>query len=220
MDRSADTDKSLDDVIQDSKKRPRKELSDSEKRQRISKETYTRRNTDQVVGKRVWVGNLSFKTSWQELKDHMRAAGNVLYSEIFMEQDGYRSKGCGVVEYESEEEARKAIDTLFDSTLNGRKIIVREDREEGKGRDAARTSNAALFVTNLPYTTSWQDLKDKFKVYGPIVRADVHTDGNRSKGNGTVIFQNEADAKKAIEGLDQTSMDGRPIYVRWDRGHV
>jgi len=172
------------------------------------------------VGCRVWVGNLSFKTSWQDLKDHMRAAGNVVRAEVFLEADGVRSKGCGVVEYQSEQEARKAIDTLFDSILQGRPIIVREDREENKAAPRHTSSeNAILFVTNLPYSFSWQDLKDTFKPYGTIIRADVHTDGTRSKGNGTVIFESEEDAQKAIEALDRTSIDDRTIYVQWDRSH-
>lgn len=51
----------------------------------------------------------------------------------------------------------------------------------------------------LPYTTSWQDLKDRFRQAGNIIRADVLLDTTgRSKGQGTVLFESAQDAQKAI----------------------
>jgi RNA recognition motif-containing protein len=51
----------------------------------------------------------------------------------------------------------------------------------------------------LPYTTSWQDLKDRFRQAGNIIRADVLLDTTgRSKGQGTVLFESPGDAQKAI----------------------
>lgn len=44
--------------------------------------------------RRVFVGNLSWDVSWQDLKDHMNTAGNVLYADVLRYEDG-RSKGCG-----------------------------------------------------------------------------------------------------------------------------
>lgn len=46
----------------------------------------------------VSVSNLPFEASWQDLKDHMRQAGNVLYAKIFVGDDG-SSEGWGTVEY-------------------------------------------------------------------------------------------------------------------------
>jgi hypothetical protein len=45
-------------------------------------------------GCRIFVGNLSYSTTWQNLKDHMRKAGNVKFADVFMDQRG-KSKGCG-----------------------------------------------------------------------------------------------------------------------------
>lgn len=82
---------------------------------------------------RVYVGNLSWSTSWQDLKDHMRDAGDVQYAKVLQDRDG-RSKGCGIVEFSTPEGAKDAIEKLTDTELKGRKIFVREDREEGGGR--------------------------------------------------------------------------------------
>lgn len=81
----------------------------------------------------VYVGNLSWECQWQDLKDHMRAAGNVKFVDLFQEPGG-RSKGCAVVEYETPKEAHSAIRDLHDTELLGRLIFVREDREVGPVR--------------------------------------------------------------------------------------
>jgi len=68
---------------------------------------------------KIFVGNLSFRTSWQNLKDHMKTVGKVGRVNIFEDRNG-RSKGCGVVEFDSKEDADKAIKELNESTLDGR----------------------------------------------------------------------------------------------------
>ncbi len=40
------------------------------------------------LGKRCFVGNLAWKTSWQDLKDKFREAGNVVYTNVMRDDDG------------------------------------------------------------------------------------------------------------------------------------
>lgn len=138
----------------------------------------------------VYVGNLAYEVTWQDLKDHMRAAGDVVHAEIMAMHDG-RSKGCGIVEFATPEGASSAIEQLNDSELRGRLIFVREDRERGDGNvsgggtygaregggayhgggGGARGNNYGnfrVFVGNLAYETSWQDLKDHMRAAGNI----------------------------------------------------
>ncbi|KAI8926201.1 hypothetical protein BC831DRAFT_241501 [Entophlyctis helioformis] len=76
---------------------------------------------------RVYIGNLSFDTTWRDLKDYMRKAGEVLFADVMI-RDG-RSKGCGIAEFATAEEASRAIRELHETTFMGRQIFVREDRE-------------------------------------------------------------------------------------------
>ena len=80
-------------------------------------------------GCKLYVNNLPWNVSWQGLKDHFRSAGNVVRADVFVGADG-RSKGCGIVEFSTPEEAAHAMQTLNDTMLNDRKIFVREDRED------------------------------------------------------------------------------------------
>ncbi|CAB3995617.1 myelin expression factor 2 isoform X1, partial [Paramuricea clavata] len=76
-----------------------------------------------------------------------------------------------------------------------------------------------VFVRNLPWKVTWQDLKDKFREAGRVVRADVlMDDSKRSKGCGTVLFESAEEASRAVLSFNGTMMDGREIEVRMDRG--
>ncbi|KAG9294124.1 hypothetical protein G9A89_021483 [Geosiphon pyriformis] len=77
---------------------------------------------------RVYVGNLAYEVKWGQLKDFMRQAGEVVFADVLLQANGM-SKGCGVVEFRTPEEARRSIDTLNDTLLLGRPIFIREDRE-------------------------------------------------------------------------------------------
>ena len=60
----------------------------------------------------------------------MKQAGNVVHADIMQNKRG-QSNGCGLVEFSSASEARRAIELLHDTDLDGRLIFVREDREGG-----------------------------------------------------------------------------------------
>jgi RNA recognition motif-containing protein len=89
----------------------------------------------------VFCGNLSYETTWQSLKDHMRQAGEVTRADILTDRATGRSKGCGVVEYEDAADARKALKDLHETELDGRQIFLREDREEGNPAAAAHANS-------------------------------------------------------------------------------
>ena len=193
-------------------------------------------------GTRVYVGNLSWETTWQSLKDHFRQAGEVVHADVMM-HDG-RSKGCGIVAFQSPAEAANAIATLSETELDGRHIFVREDREDpvgglpapgtrqvaavprygGGGLPAPRAApvdkmitGTRVYVGNLSWETTWQSLKDHFRQAGEVVHADVMMHDGRSKGCGIVAFQTPAEAANAIATLTETELDGRYIFVREDR---
>ncbi|KAJ3325322.1 hypothetical protein HDV06_004181 [Boothiomyces sp. JEL0866] len=78
----------------------------------------------------LFVGNLPYKVVWQDLKDLFRDIGKVVRADIINDRDG-RSRGMGVVVFETEEEAKKAIDSFDQYEWDGRRIEVREDKKPG-----------------------------------------------------------------------------------------
>ncbi|KAF8543058.1 hypothetical protein BDD12DRAFT_822656 [Trichophaea hybrida] len=164
------------------------------------------------------------------------------------------SKGCGIVEYATRDQAQTAVNTLSNQNLMGRLVYVREDREAEprfNGQPNARPPYGApgggpgsygtgyggppggmgggmgggagaggrqIYVSNLPYTVGWQDLKDLFRQAGAVIRADVHIgpDG-RPKGSGVVAFETPEDARNAIAQFNGHDWQGRQLEVREDR---
>lgn len=172
--------------------------------------------------RRVYVGNLSWDVHWQDLKDYMRTAGEVVHAEVMTEPSG-RSKGCGIVEYAKAEEAQEAIRTLTDTELSGRMIFVREDREGsggpvGGGGGPRPSNNTSVYVWNLTPETSWQDLKDHMRKAGNVDSAIILTNNEgASLGCGVVSYQRPQEAARAIRELQNSELNGQVMYVREDR---
>lgn len=72
-----------------------------------------------------------------------------------------------------------------------------------------------LYVGNLPYNTSDDDLRELFSTYGEVVSSNVIIDRmtNRSKGFGFVEMTNNDEAQRAIDELNNTNFNGRNIRV-------
>ncbi len=80
------------------------------------------------MNKKLYVGNLVYEVTDEELKGLFVQAGNVISAAIIKFRDSGRSKGFGFVEMEDEAGAQKAIDTLNGSDYKGRKLVVSEAR--------------------------------------------------------------------------------------------
>src|SRR3954471_724350 len=72
-----------------------------------------------------------------------------------------------------------------------------------------------IYVGNLPWSTTTDDLYAMFQQYGAVTRAQVVTDRatGRSRGFGFVEMPNEAEANAAIAALNEQPMAGRPLTV-------
>ncbi len=90
------------------------------------------------MGKKIYVGNLSYSFDDQSLHDLFSSFGAVESARIITDRDSGRSKGFGFVEMASEDEASTAIDKLNGTDQGGRQISVSEakpmaPREGGGG---------------------------------------------------------------------------------------
>ncbi|CAE7759604.1 putative RNA-binding protein [Symbiodinium microadriaticum] len=171
---------------------------------------------EECSGNSVFVGNLPYSCTWQELKDHMRQAGDVLHCDILAEPGtALGSKGCGLVEFANAAAATRAVNQLTDTEIKGRKIFVREDREPRRPAQGRK-----VFVGNLPYSVTWQALKDHMRQCGEVLRCDILAEPGTamgSKGCGIVEYASAASAQRAIRDLSDSELKGRLIFVREDR---
>ena len=77
-----------------------------------------------TVGKRLFIGNISWTTTNESLKAHFEQIGEVEEANIVMDNIRNRSKGFGFVTMASEELAQKAVEELNGKELDGRELRV------------------------------------------------------------------------------------------------
>ena len=76
------------------------------------------------MAKKIFVGNLSFQTSENDLTDLFVQFGEVESVKVITDRDTGRSKGFGFVEMDSDEDAKKAIAGLNNKEVEGRAMSV------------------------------------------------------------------------------------------------
>ncbi len=77
---------------------------------------------------KLYVGNLSFETTSEELRSHFSQAGSVESALVIEDRDTNRSRGFGFVEFTSKEDGVRAIEMFHGTELNGRMLTVNEAR--------------------------------------------------------------------------------------------
>ncbi len=86
------------------------------------------------MGRKLYVGNLSYTVDGSQLEQLFSAHGQVLSAQVISDRDTGRSKGFGFVEMSSDEEAQAAIAGLNGQQHGGRALTVNEARpKEGGG---------------------------------------------------------------------------------------
>lgn len=188
-------------------------------------------------GNSIFVGNLTYDCTPEDLKDHFSEIGEVVRADIITSRGHHR--GMGTVEYTNSEDVDEAIRKFDASYFMDRQVFVRQDNpppessrerlpvRQRSGRAARQPypdqhqqpqATFEVFVANLPYSINWQALKDMFKECGRVIRADVEMDRNGySRGFGTVIYGTLEEMEEAIQRYNGYELEGRPLDVRQGR---
>src|SRR5438874_3081706 len=85
------------------------------------------------MGKKLYVGNLSYGVGDTELQQLFEAHGSVQSAQVIIDRDTGRSKGFGFVEMGSDQEAQAAINALNGKEVEGRALTVNEARPKTEG---------------------------------------------------------------------------------------
>lgn len=175
----------------------------------------------------VFVQQIAARAEQRHLRAFFEQVGPVIDAQIVKDRVTHRSKGVGYVEFKSEETVPKAIE-LTGQKLKGVPIIVqlteaeknRASRAAAAGEGGAATNNGApfhrLFIGNIHFSVTEEDLKEIFSPFGPIEQITLQRDdkiATRSKGYGFVQFVDPKDAKEALRDMNQFELAGRPIRV-------
>lgn len=142
-----------------------------------------------------------------------------------------KPKGFGFVNFESHEEAQKAVEegpkipvgedrTLFVDRFqkkSERTVVLGRRFEQARREKNEMYKNLNLYVKHLDEDVDDAKLMELFRPFGKITSAVVMKDGNKdtgaSRGFGFVCFANSEDATKALNELSSTMIGSKPIYI-------
>ncbi|XAR60554.1 hypothetical protein NMG60_11033977 [Bertholletia excelsa] len=82
------------------------------------------------------------------------------------------------------------------------------------GRASSIETGTKLYISNLDYGVSNEDIKELFSEVGDLKRYSIHYDrSGRSKGTAEVVFSRRQDALAAVKRYNNVQLDGKPIKV-------
>ncbi|CAD6221144.1 unnamed protein product [Miscanthus lutarioriparius] len=172
---------------------------------------------------RLFVGNLPYTYTSEELAQVFAEAGRVDDAQIIYDKVTNRSRGFAFVTMATAEEAAKAIQMFNGALLGGRTARVNypEVPRGGERRTVTmagrRRDNGTykIYAGNLGWGVRADTLRNVFEGRAGLVDARVifERETGRSRGFGFVSFRTAEDAQAALEALDGVELEGRPLRL-------
>ncbi|CAN6165178.1 unnamed protein product [Urochloa humidicola] len=172
---------------------------------------------------RLFVGNLPYTFTSEELNEAFSEAGRVDDAQIIYDKVTNRSRGFAFVTMATAEEAAKAIQMFDGALLGGRTARVNypEVPRGGERRtvtmDGRRRDDGTykIYAGNLGWGLRADALRAVFEGKAGLLDARVifERETGRSRGFGFVSFRTAEDAQAALEALDGMELEGRPLRL-------
>ena len=174
----------------------------------------------------LYVKNLDPETTQEEFEKLFHEFGSVTSALLSVDEEG-KSRGFGFVNFVNHEEAQKAVDTLHDMDINGRKLFVsraqkkaereeelRRSYEQAKMEKLSKYQGVNLYIKNLEDDVDDEKLRTEFEVFGTVTSCKVMRDEKgTSKGFGFVCFSTPDEATKAVAEMNNKMIGTKPLYV-------
>jgi polyadenylate-binding protein len=174
----------------------------------------------------LYIKNLDPEVTQEEFEQLFQPFGNVTSAVVQIDEEG-KSKGFGFVNFETHEEAQRAVDGLHDTDINGRKLFVsraqkkaereeelRKSYEQAKMEKLSKYQGVNLYIKNLEDDVDDEKLRAEFEPFGTITSYKVmRDDKGTSKGFGFVCFSSPDEATKAVAEMNNKMIGSKPLYV-------
>ncbi|KAG2157179.1 polyadenylate binding protein [Suillus clintonianus] len=174
----------------------------------------------------LYIKNLDLEVTQEEFEELFNRYGAVTSAVISVDDEG-KSKGFGFVNYESHDEAQRAVDNLHDFEINGKKLFVsraqkkaereeelRKSYQQAKMEKLSKYAGVNLYIKNLEDDVDDEKLRLEFEPFGTITSCKVMRDEkNTSKGFGFVCFSSPDEATKAVAEMNNKMIGTKPLYV-------
>lgn len=183
----------------------------------------TRDESSEAAGTDMYIEGIPYASTEEEIRALFADCGEITSLRAPRYQDSGRLRGYAHITFSSEEAATAALG-LDRTVVHGRYITVahaKSRQRESSGTDRSRPSGCrTLFVKNIPYTTSEEQVTKAFAQYGAVDNARLARWGHtgRLKGFGYVTFSSGASAQAAMEDAHNITVGDRSVTMDYDTG--
>lgn len=174
----------------------------------------------------LYVKNVALDVTGAEFKELFDAYGTVTSAVITLDDEG-KSKGFGFVNYDSHDDAHKALTDLHEKEFRGQTLFVTRAQRKGEREEELKRSHEQkkyettlkyqgvnLYVKNLDDDITEEQLQAEFEPFGSITSCKIMVDDKLvSKGFGFVCFSAPDEATKAVTELNGKMIGTKPLYV-------
>ncbi|KAJ5708481.1 hypothetical protein N7488_008282 [Penicillium malachiteum] len=171
---------------------------------------------DRFRSETVYVGNLFWDLTAEDLRAHFEQFGTVVGTTIVHDNRGI-SKGFGYVQFSTIEEAKAAIDQQNLKTLSGRTVVMQYARNDicDNTNSETMTPSHTLYIGRLPYEMTDRDLQDLFSNVVNVfdIRIPVDRRSGALRGFAHVEFKDIKSAQVGLEILANKEPYGRKMKV-------
>lgn len=237
-DEEEDSDESEDDE-EDEEEEAKPEPPSKKRKAEPEPETFTKKAKSEFEGtgretNNLFVGNLSWNVDEDMLSKEFDGFGEIAQVRLITDRNTGRSKGFGYVEFIEVQSAVDAYEVKNGAMLDGRQMNVdyskprpegnssggfnqrdKADQRANRYGDKQSAPSETIFVGNLSFDATADDVREAFEQFGDITRISIPTDRDTGsiKGFGYVSFGSIEESTAALNGLRGVSIQGRPMRL-------
>lgn len=182
------------------------------------------------MNSKLYVTNLSWSATEQDLRTLFSQVGDVVSVRIPTNRDTGRPRGFAFVEMQTSEEAERVIQNFYGSMFLDRDLVITyQDENRGNGGGGAPSRGGygnssgggspqpsnQLFVRNVSYNVSEAELGQLFNQAGAVLSVKIPFDRNTQQPKGFAFVEMESSdaAKAVIDQFNGMMVDNRPLIV-------